>query len=230
MAAMSLIAEPLDGGCRLVTETRVFATDEAARRAFKLYWLVIRTGSGVIRRVWLGAAKRRAEGSGWQAEDASGDLADRFSGCAHLVGRRPGHCCQSGFARDLAHVAQLAAGFGVVDRDLFTQGVDQRTCKWRRALELEGRPRPLCEGGDRSRQPPRRAPIARVDSLRLEHLRDEPAKLDGLTVSQEVDFAAASTLGREDQAFGDIGDVRRRRQLMAASDPAERSGANGIGQ
>lgn len=60
-AAMSLIAQPIDGHCQLVTETRVFATDKAARRAFTVYWLVVRPGSGIIRRVWLRAAKRRAE-------------------------------------------------------------------------------------------------------------------------------------------------------------------------
>lgn len=60
-AALSLIALPVDGRCQLVTETRVFATNEAARRAFTLYWLVIRPGSGIIRRVWLRAAKARAE-------------------------------------------------------------------------------------------------------------------------------------------------------------------------
>lgn len=60
-AAMSLAAQEVDGRTELVTETRVFATDEAARRAFSRYWLVIRAGSGVIRRLWLRAAKKRAE-------------------------------------------------------------------------------------------------------------------------------------------------------------------------
>lgn len=60
-AAMSLETHKGDGRCELVTETRVFATDEQARRAFSRYWLVIRPGSGFIRRVWLRAAKRRAE-------------------------------------------------------------------------------------------------------------------------------------------------------------------------
>jgi hypothetical protein len=43
------------------TETRVFLTDEAARRAFRRYWIFIRPFSGLIRRVWLRAIKRRAE-------------------------------------------------------------------------------------------------------------------------------------------------------------------------
>lgn len=50
-----------DGGTRLETETRILATDAAARRAFRRYWLVVRPGSGLIRRVWLRAVARRAE-------------------------------------------------------------------------------------------------------------------------------------------------------------------------
>ena len=46
-------------GIALSTETRVLATDEGSRRAFHRYWLVIRPFSGLIRRVWLRAAKRR---------------------------------------------------------------------------------------------------------------------------------------------------------------------------
>jgi len=48
-------------GTTLSTETRVLATDAAARRKFRLYWLVIRPFSGLIRRVWLRAIKRRAQ-------------------------------------------------------------------------------------------------------------------------------------------------------------------------
>ena len=46
---------------RLSTETRVALTDEAARRKFALYWLVVRFGSALVRRSWLRAIKRRAE-------------------------------------------------------------------------------------------------------------------------------------------------------------------------
>jgi hypothetical protein len=60
-AAMSISVHEVNGRCELVTETRVFATDTAARRAFSRYWLFIRLGSGIIRRVWLRAAKKRAE-------------------------------------------------------------------------------------------------------------------------------------------------------------------------
>jgi hypothetical protein len=45
---------------RLATETRVALTDPAARRAFRRYWLVIRPFSGLVRRSWLRAARRRA--------------------------------------------------------------------------------------------------------------------------------------------------------------------------
>lgn len=44
----------------LTTETRVRATDARSRRLFGLYWLLIRGGSGLIRRVWLAAIRRRA--------------------------------------------------------------------------------------------------------------------------------------------------------------------------
>jgi hypothetical protein len=46
----------------LSTETRVFLTDEESRRKFRRYWLLIRPWSGLIRRMWLRAIARRAEG------------------------------------------------------------------------------------------------------------------------------------------------------------------------
>jgi hypothetical protein len=60
-AVMGFRAEPADGGALLMTETRVLATDEPARRLFRRYWRVIRLGSAVIRRSWLRAAAHRAE-------------------------------------------------------------------------------------------------------------------------------------------------------------------------
>ena len=45
----------------LSTETRVLLTDARARRRFRAYWLVVRPFSGLVRRSWLRAAKRRAE-------------------------------------------------------------------------------------------------------------------------------------------------------------------------
>ncbi len=49
-----------DGGSVLSTETRVAAVDDAARRAFRRYWLVIGPFSKLIRRRWLAAVARRA--------------------------------------------------------------------------------------------------------------------------------------------------------------------------
>ena len=59
--AMDLRARPDGDGAVLETETRVFLTDAASRRRFAAYWLVIRPFSGLTRRLWLRAAKRRAE-------------------------------------------------------------------------------------------------------------------------------------------------------------------------
>jgi hypothetical protein len=59
--ALDLRAEPDDGGARLTTETRVLLTDRGSRRRFAAYWLVVRPFSGLIRRRWLRAARRRAE-------------------------------------------------------------------------------------------------------------------------------------------------------------------------
>jgi hypothetical protein len=42
-------------GTLLSTETRVHATDAATRRAFRRYWLLVRAGSGLIRRDILSA-------------------------------------------------------------------------------------------------------------------------------------------------------------------------------
>jgi hypothetical protein len=62
-AAMNfLVEEQQNGWCRLSTETRIFATDPTARRRFAAYWRVIYPGSALIRRMWLEAIKRRAQG------------------------------------------------------------------------------------------------------------------------------------------------------------------------
>lgn len=63
---MDFVLEPDGGGTRLTTETRVQATDPATRRRFGRYWLVIRAGSGLIRRDLLRAVAQAAE-----ARDAS---------------------------------------------------------------------------------------------------------------------------------------------------------------
>ena len=56
--------QELDGRTRLTTDTRVRATDAAARRWFWLYWLPVSWGSATTRRSWLRAVKRRAEAAG----------------------------------------------------------------------------------------------------------------------------------------------------------------------
>jgi hypothetical protein len=61
-AVMDFRIEPRrDGVCVLSTETRVHAGRDA-RRQFARYWRVVRPFSGLIRIVFLRAARRRAEG------------------------------------------------------------------------------------------------------------------------------------------------------------------------
>lgn len=62
LAAMNFRLEDSGANSTLVsTETRVYATDDSARRRFARYWRTIYPGSAFIRRMWLGAIKRRAE-------------------------------------------------------------------------------------------------------------------------------------------------------------------------
>ncbi len=49
------------GGTGLATETRVRCTDAASRFSFRLYWLLVRPFSGLVRRVMLREIKREAE-------------------------------------------------------------------------------------------------------------------------------------------------------------------------
>jgi hypothetical protein len=58
--AKAALSFRVSGGALLETETRVRLTDAAARRRFRLYWLLIRPWSGLLRRSWLRAARRRA--------------------------------------------------------------------------------------------------------------------------------------------------------------------------
>jgi hypothetical protein len=58
-AALNFIVRPEGGGSRVTTETRIVGTDAAATRKFRRYWLLIRLGSGAIRRSWLKAIRRR---------------------------------------------------------------------------------------------------------------------------------------------------------------------------
>ena len=50
-----------DGSSRLVTQTRVTASDARAERVFARYWRIIYPGSALIRMMWLRAIKARAE-------------------------------------------------------------------------------------------------------------------------------------------------------------------------
>jgi hypothetical protein len=58
--AVAFEAEPIPGGSRLATETRVRALDDRTRRRFHLYWLAIGPFSGLIRRRWLRAVQEAA--------------------------------------------------------------------------------------------------------------------------------------------------------------------------
>lgn len=57
------LREQSDNSVLLETETRIFCTDDASRRRFKLYWLFIGAFSGLVRRDLLRAIKRNAEES-----------------------------------------------------------------------------------------------------------------------------------------------------------------------
>jgi len=57
------ITELDSGHCRLSTETRVHVADQAARRAFRRYWFVIKPFSGLTRILFLRTVRRRAEGA-----------------------------------------------------------------------------------------------------------------------------------------------------------------------
>jgi hypothetical protein len=47
-------------GAEVSTETRVHAATRRSAWQFGAYWLLIRAGSGILRRTWLRAIKRRA--------------------------------------------------------------------------------------------------------------------------------------------------------------------------
>ncbi len=59
--ALGFTLEPVPGGTRVITETRVDTTDPLSHRRFGAYWRVIRVWSAATRRSWLRAVKRRAE-------------------------------------------------------------------------------------------------------------------------------------------------------------------------
>jgi len=59
--ATAFTVAPDGDGCRVATETRIAATDAAARRRFGRYWRLIGPFSGITRREMLAAIRRRAE-------------------------------------------------------------------------------------------------------------------------------------------------------------------------
>jgi hypothetical protein len=61
IAANFLIEDTGGATSRVITETRVLATDDAARRKMARYWALIYPGSGMIRRDLLRAIRDRAE-------------------------------------------------------------------------------------------------------------------------------------------------------------------------
>jgi hypothetical protein len=61
-AGWNFLVESTQNKTRLTTETRILALSKEAKTKFGFYWLVIRGGSGFIRRAVLKAVKRKAEG------------------------------------------------------------------------------------------------------------------------------------------------------------------------
>jgi hypothetical protein len=61
IATMNFRIEETGGTSHVITETRVFATDQATLRRFTAYWRVIFPGSSILRTTWLRAIKKRAE-------------------------------------------------------------------------------------------------------------------------------------------------------------------------
>ena len=55
------VVEQENGMCELATETRVKCADAKSRRYFGLYWVVVRPGSGLIRRSMLRSIRKKAE-------------------------------------------------------------------------------------------------------------------------------------------------------------------------
>ncbi len=56
-----LVMDAGGGATKVVTETRILATDATAQRRFGWYWRLIYPGSMLIRVMWLRAIKQRAE-------------------------------------------------------------------------------------------------------------------------------------------------------------------------
>lgn len=63
VTAMGTMSEAM-GRTILYTETRIKIEDEELQKRFAVYWFVVKPFSGLIRRSWLGRAKRIAEQRG----------------------------------------------------------------------------------------------------------------------------------------------------------------------
>jgi hypothetical protein len=81
--------EPHDGDTMLTTETRVLATDDAARRSFLRYWRLIHPGSAAIRVVWLRAIRRRAERHSRRSRRAESAATRQSAQTSTSASRRP---------------------------------------------------------------------------------------------------------------------------------------------
>lgn len=55
--AVNLLFTTTPGGTVVSTETRIMVAEKKAHRAFAIYWVFIRLGSGLIRRLWLRAIR-----------------------------------------------------------------------------------------------------------------------------------------------------------------------------
>jgi hypothetical protein len=62
-AAMDFLVRPEGDGSSITTETRVIGTDPGATWRFRLYWLLIRPWSGLIRRSVLRSLRERLSGA-----------------------------------------------------------------------------------------------------------------------------------------------------------------------
>ena len=62
IAANFRVEDSGGGWSKVTTETRILATDRQAKGRFGVYWRLIHPGSALIRRSWLEAIRRRAEG------------------------------------------------------------------------------------------------------------------------------------------------------------------------
>jgi hypothetical protein len=68
IANLSIDDAPKAGYVIVRTESRTMGLSEKARRNFRPYWFIIRPWSGLIRRLWLKAIKRRAESNTYESD------------------------------------------------------------------------------------------------------------------------------------------------------------------